>query len=136
MGENKRLMEKYHLVPITHMIVGGSPRQGLAQQTVSEAAEASSRQSMSRTCSSMPVHTIQQIAWLICRSSLPPEEDIWMGAGLLIVYSCFLNRLRLPAHNCPKEALNKITQDTFSARTRFKDIFLSFSGYERIFQRI
>jgi hypothetical protein len=43
----KRRTEKYRYVPIIHMIVCESPRQGLAQQTVSEAAEASNRQSMS-----------------------------------------------------------------------------------------
>ncbi len=51
-------MEKY-FVQIIHMIVCGSPRQGLAQQAVSKAAETSSRQSMSRTCISM--HTTQQV---------------------------------------------------------------------------
>jgi len=55
----KRRTEKYRLVPIIHTIVCESPRQGLAQQTVSEAAEASNRQSMSHTCSSM--HTIKQV---------------------------------------------------------------------------
>ncbi len=55
----KRRTEKYHLVPIIHTIVCGSPRQGLAQQTVSEEAEASNRQSMSHTCSSL--HTIKQV---------------------------------------------------------------------------
>ncbi len=55
----KRRTEKYRLVQIIHTIVCGSPRQGLAQQTVSEAAEASYRQNMSHTCSSM--HTMKQV---------------------------------------------------------------------------
>ncbi len=72
----KRGTEKYRLVPIIHTIVCESARQGLAQQTVSEAAEASNRRSMSHTCSSM--HTIKQIVSLVtatCEHSAKFVED-------------------------------------------------------------
>jgi hypothetical protein len=41
--ENKKRRVKYRSVPMIHMIVCGSRRHVLAQQAVSEAAEASSR---------------------------------------------------------------------------------------------